>query len=137
MLVIVDRMFRLAPISATGPRTSWMVRRPLAFQVWRMLFQYHRSRLGPACTATSCTCLLYTSPLPARSFPRQAPPRGRGYFSGGGIGSPPSGLSLIHISSAAQRGHQTTVCRKSLHSCPEYNTATIKPVSYTHLLLAP
>ena len=31
--------------------------------------------------------------------------------------------------SAAQRGHQTAVCRKSLHSCPEYNTATIKPLT--------
>ena len=49
------RRFRLAPIPATGPRTSWTVRRPLAFQVLRMLFQYQRSRLGPACTAASCT----------------------------------------------------------------------------------
>ena len=31
------------------------LRSPLAFHVLRMLFQYHRSRLGPACTAASCT----------------------------------------------------------------------------------
>ncbi len=49
------RMFRLAPAAATGVRTSWILRRPLAFQVLRMLFQYHRSRFGPACTAASCT----------------------------------------------------------------------------------
>ena len=51
----VYRMFRLAPAAATGVRTSWILRRPLAFQVLRMLFQYHRSRFGPACTAASCT----------------------------------------------------------------------------------
>ena len=44
-----------APAAATGPRTSRTVRRPLAFQVLRMLFQYHRSRLGPAWTAASWT----------------------------------------------------------------------------------
>ena len=41
-----DAMVQEAAVQA-GPRTSWTVRRPLAFQVLRMLFQYQRSRLGP------------------------------------------------------------------------------------------
>ena len=44
-----------AEAALPGLRKSWMFRRPLAFHVLRMLFQYHRSRFGPACTAASCT----------------------------------------------------------------------------------